>query len=216
MKTKKKLLVLLLAAAMLAISACKGLTPDDAKTYVQSVLDASYKADFAEYTKQTDSTEEEAQALYDENMDTIMEMGGFNDAGLSEELTANYRQLFQDMLAKAKYEVGEAAEDEDGNFTVQVSAEPFAGFDGLEDEVMAAVEAEFANITDISQFPSDEEINEMVFQMMYDILVERMEDPAYGEAQTVELHVELADNVYSVNEDDLTALDGILFPSDNF
>ena len=75
--------------------------------------------------------------------------------------------------------------------------------------------AEMANITDISQIPSQDEINEMVFQKMYDILVQRVAEPTYGEAQTVEVHVELSDNMYSINEDDLTELDLILFPADN-
>ena len=121
----------------------------------------------------------------------------------------------QDMLAQAKYEVGDATEGENDGFVVEVSAEPFTAFDGLQDEVMSAVQAEMANITDISQLPSDEEINEMVFQKMYDILVQRVAEPTYGEAQTVEIHVELNDNVYSINQDDLTTLDGILFPADN-
>ena len=124
MKTKKRILSVILAAMMmLALTACGGMTTDDAKTYVQSVLDASYKADFSEYTEQTDSTEEEAQQLFDENLDNIMSMGGFTDAGLSEELSASYRQLFQDMLAQAKYEVGSATEGEDDGFVVEVSAE---------------------------------------------------------------------------------------------
>ena len=216
MKTKKRILSVILAAMMmLALTACGGMTTDDAKTYVQPVLDASYKADFSEYTEQTDSTEEEAQQLFDENLDNIMSMGGFTDAGLSEELSASYRQLFQDMLAQAKYEVGSATEEEDDGFVVEVSAEPFTAFDGLQDEVMSAVEAEMANITDISQIPSQDEINEMVFQKMYDILVQRVAEPTYGEAQTVEVHVELSDNMYSINEDDLTELDLILFPADN-
>lgn len=201
---------------MLSLAGCGGMTTDDAKAYVQSVLDASYKADFSEYTEQTDSTEEEAQQLFDDNLDNIMSMGGFTDAGLSDELSANYRQLFQDMLAQAKYELGEATEGEDGGFVVEVSAEPFTAFDGLQDEVLSAVQAEMSNITDISQMPSDEEINEMVFQKMYDSLVQRVAEPSYGEAQTVELHVELNDdNMYYINEDDLTFLDSILFPADN-
>ena len=216
MKTKKRILSVILAAMMmLALTACGGMTTDDAKTYVQSVLDASYKADFSEYTEQTDSTEEEAQQLFDENLDNIMSMGGFTDAGLSEELSASYRQLFQDMLAQAEYEVGSATGGEDDGFVVGVGAEPFTAFDGLQDEVMSAVEAEMANITDISQIPSQDEINEMVFQKMYDILVQRVAEPTYGEAQTVEVHVELSDNMYSINEDDLTELDLILIPADN-
>lgn len=216
MKKKSVLLCMLLAAVLMAVTGCKGMTPDDAKVYVQSVLDASYKADFDEYTKQTDSTEEEAQKLYEDNLDNIMELGGFTDAGVSEELVASYRSLFQDMLSKAVYEVGEASEDGDDGFVVNVSAEPFTAFEGLQDEVLAAVQSEIDGITDVSQLPSEEQINEMVYQKMYDSLVQRVADPTYAEAQTVEIHVSPdKNNVYSISEDDLTELDAVLFPSDN-
>ena len=42
-----------------------------------------------------------------------MKESGLNDLGLSEELSANYRQMFVDMVKQAKYEVGEAKEADD-------------------------------------------------------------------------------------------------------
>ncbi len=62
------ILVGLMAVGMLA--GC-GMKPDDAKSYVQATLDAGYKANFDEYTKITDSTKEEAQKLFDNNIDTV-------------------------------------------------------------------------------------------------------------------------------------------------
>lgn len=215
MKRKKILLSVLFVGILLAFTACKGMTAEDAEVYAQSVLDASYKADFGEYTKQTDSSEEEAQKLYEENLDHMLSLGGFTEAGLSEKLTSDYRSLFEDMLSKAGYEVEGAKEDGEA-FVVQVSAKPFTAFEGLQEEVLAAVQAEMNNITDISQLPSEDEINEMVYQKMYDSLVQRMAEPTYGEVQTVELHISPDENqVYSISEDDLTALDEVLFPSDN-
>lgn len=213
---KRRILWIVLAVMMLALTACRGMTADDAVDYVQAVLDASYKEDFDEYTKQTDSTRQEAQQLFDDNLDNIMDIGGFTDAGLSQELYDSYRQLFKDMLAEAKYTVADAEEEKDNGFTVEVSAEPFTAFDGLLDEVMGAVQSEMENITDTSGLPSDDQINAMVFQKMYDLLAQRVAEPAYGQAQTVELHVKMNDdNVYYIDEDDLTELDKVLFPADN-
>lgn len=117
----------------------------------------------------------------------------------------------------AEYEVGDVTEEEDGSFTVSVTAKPLTAFEGLEAEVTEAVQAELSGITDISQIPGQDEINQMVFQKMYESLKKRMESPTYGDPQQAELHVSKdSDNVYSVSEADLTALDGILFPTDGF
>lgn len=216
MKRRKKAVGLLVAPAVMLLTACK-MSPEEVGTYAQSILDASYKADFDEYTEQTDSTKEEAENLYENNIDQMMTIAGYDSAGLSDELLDNYRQLFKDMLALAEYEVGEVTEEEDGSFTVAVTAKPLTAFEGLEAEVTEAVQAELAGITDVSQIPGEDEINQMVFQKMYEGLQSRMESPTYGEPQQVDLHVAAdSDNVYSVAESDLTALDQILFPTEGF
>lgn len=216
MKRKRRVLVFLTAAIVFLLAACK-MSPEEVGTYAQSILDASYKADFDEYTKQTESTQEEAEQFYESNIDQMLTIAGCDSAGLSDELLENYRQLFKDMLALAEYEVGEVTEEEDGSFTVSVSAKPLVAFEGLQAEVTAAVQEELADITDVSQIPGQDEINEMVFQKVYDGLKKRMESPVYGDPQQAELHVSKdSDNVYSVSEEDLTALDGILFPTDGF
>lgn len=216
MKRKGRIFGVLVVAVVLLLAACK-MSPEEVGTYAQSILDASYKADFDEYTKQTESTKEEAEQLYESNIDQMLTIAGFDSAGLSDELLENYRQLFKDMLTLAEYEVGDVTEEEDGSFTVSVTAKPLTAFEGLEAEVTEAVQAELSGITDISQIPGQDEINQMVFQKMYESLKKRMESPTYGDPQQAELHVSKdSDNVYSVSEADLTALDGILFPTDGF
>lgn len=216
MKRKGRIFGVLVVAVVLLLAACK-MSPEEVGTYAQSILDASYKADFDEYTKQTESTKEEAEQLYESNIDQMLTIAGFDSAGLSDELLENYRQLFKDMLTLAEYEVGDVTEEEDGSFMVSVTAKPLTAFEGLEAEVTEAVQAELSGITDISQIPGQDEINQMVFQKMYESLKKRMESPTYGDPQQAELHVSKdSDNVYSVSEADLTALDGILFPTDGF
>ena len=212
MKKKKKAVALLVAAVVMLVTACK-ISSEEVGAYAQSVLDASYKADFDEYMEQTDATKEEAENFYESNIDQMMTSAGFDAAGLSDELLENYRQLFKDMLALAEYEVGDVTEEEDGSFTVAVTAKPFTVFEGLEAEVTEAVQAELAGITDISQIPGEDEINQMVFQKMYEVLQSRIESPTYGEPQQAELRVAPdSDNMYVVDDSDMRALDAILFP----
>ena len=61
------------------------------------------------YIELTESTQEDAQAEYDEVLDSFV--SEFEGLSISDELLANYRQLFVDLLAKTKYSVGEAEKD---------------------------------------------------------------------------------------------------------
>ena len=59
-------------------------------------------------------------------MDATMAAVGFEELGASQEMQADYRQLFLDMAKLAKYSLGEVTEIEDG-FEIQVTVEPFVG-----------------------------------------------------------------------------------------
>ena len=153
---KKGLLAALVILAMMVLSGC-GMSAEDAQSYAKSVLDANYKGEFKDYVEWTKSSEKEAKELYEENIDTTMKESGLNDLGLSEELSANYRQMFVDMVKQAKYEVGEAKEADDDAYAIEITVEPFTGFDGIQDEVTAKVTEEVRNMEEI---PSEEQINE--------------------------------------------------------
>ena len=210
-RMKCGILALLAAVSMAVLTGCGGgMTADDAKEYAQAVLDASYKGEFDSYMELTDSTEEEAREMYEGNVDTTMEVVGFEELGVSEEMQANYRQLFLDMAKQAKYSLGDVSEIENG-YEIEVTVEPFTGMSNLETELTDALMADLASVTEI---PSEEEINEMTMQKMYDLLSEKVANPEYGEAQTMTLRVTAdSDNVYSIPEEDTTALDSAMFPS---
>ena len=210
-RMKCGILALLAAVSMAVLTGCGGgMTADDAKEYAQAVLDASYKGEFDSYMELTDSTEEEAREMYEGNVDTTMEVVGFEELGVSEEMQANYRQPFLDMAKQAKYSLGDVSEIENG-YEIEVTVEPFTGMSNLETELTDALMADLASVTEI---PSEEELNEMTMQKMYDLLSEKVANPEYGEAQTMTLRVTAdSDNVYSIPEEDTTALDSAMFPS---
>ncbi len=184
-----------------------GMKPDDAKAYVQATLDAGYKADFDEYAKITDSTKEEAQKLFDNNIDTVTNSLGFSALGATEETTEKYRELLKEIFAKAKYTIGEAKE-KDGGFEVEVKAEPMQIFSGVQDELVTKLQEEVAK----SGQPKEDEINQLAIDMLYDLLNEKLASVTYGEPQSITVHVTKdSSNVWNITESDLQAVDAALF-----
>lgn len=103
MKRMKKRMLALAAVLVLAVSmltGCGGMTEEDAKEYVKATLDASYKADFDAYMEVTDSSKEEVQKLYDDNIENIVTSSGLQDMGITSELEEKYRELYKNMLQK--------------------------------------------------------------------------------------------------------------------
>lgn len=197
-------------AAVLFLSGCEAkYTPEDAMAYVECVLDASYRGELDKYVELTDSTMEEARNMYQQNIDNVMEGTGIESLGLPEELKEQYREMAPELLALAKYEVTGAEEEENG-FAVQVSIEPFSGYQDLEDELVSALEEEASGMTEM---PDDAAINEMVYRNMFEILRDELKDPAYNEPQEYTIHVTEDDNhMYEVSEQELIDMDYAMFP----
>lgn len=179
MKRMKKRMLALAAVLVLAVSmltGCGGMTEEDAKEYVKATLDASYKADFDAYMEVTDSSKEEVQKLYDDNIENIVTSSGLQDMGITSELD---------------------------------KVEPFAFMEGVEGELTEAIQNEL--LADDGSVPSEDEINQMLLNKMYDLLAARAEDPQYGAEEELKVTVEEKDNVYSISEEDLTKIDSRLF-----
>ena len=209
MKTVRKLAAVLLAAVMMiSVTACGGMSSQEAGDYVKSALDASYKGEFDDYVNRTKSTMEEAEQMYETNLQNVMAGAGLTDLGLSDELMAKYRDLFKEMLAIAKYEMVSSEKTEDG-FDVTVSYARYTGMDNLDDEVIEALQSDLSALTKV---PSEESLNEVIYGKMYELLSEKIKSPTYGDEGTMVIHVEKGDNnIYSISEDDLTELDSHLY-----
>lgn len=212
MKRKRRVLLaaLMVFAMIMAVGCGKKF---DASAYVKSVLDASFKGEFAQYIEMTNSTEEEATAMYNDNIDTVA--ADFESVGISEELQGKYREFFVKMLKEAKYTVGEAKEADDGTFTVDVQIEQVIIFDGLINElnerVLAYQEELKEEILNGGTAPSQEEIVEYVYTELYDLLNERITNPTYGDTQTVTVRVLLDDDTYYIPDEDFSGIENALY-----
>ena len=198
---KRGVLAAMLTGVMLVLCGCGGMTTDEAKDYVKSALDAGYKAEFKEAKKE-----------YETNLDNSMKEAGFDETGVSDELKANYRKLFEKMLKSANYKVGEVKEAGDDEFKVSVEVQPFTAFSTVSEELDNWVTDTYSNIEYV---PSDEELNEAIMKKMYELMDEKMNNPTYGDKTTVTVNVKVdKDGAYYIPQKDLTAVDDALFPED--
>ena len=99
---KKKILVLFTILMMGILTGC-GMKEEEAKAYVEASLDAAYMGEFDAFVEITDSTPEGAAAMYDENIEHIMDAAGFADLNLDEELTEDYNAEDFKNYVKSKF-----------------------------------------------------------------------------------------------------------------
>ena len=208
MKTLKKALVTGLVAVMMVVNLA-GCGKFDAAAYVESCLDLLTKGETEQYMKMTGRSKEQAESDYESNIDAMMtEMDQFN---LSDELSNSYRQLFKDVYAKAKYTVKDAEkmDDKDGYY-VTVEIEQMTGlFNGIQEELMTEF-TEWANSFDADTYPTEDEMYEQMYQMMYDLVSARLDSITYNDPQEVVVEVIGEDNVYSISDGSMTELDEAL------
>lgn len=217
---KKRRVAAAVLVAVLAVGMLGGCGKKfDAKGYTQAVLDVSYKGETEKYMELTDSSKEEAEAVFTDNLNLTME--AFEEWGMSDELFAKYKELIGDLIKQVKYTVGEAVETDDGNFTVDVEVEPITIFDDTFAEFNAQTTEYVNELTAKVQagedVPSDEEIQNKVYEMYYNILREALDAGLnYGDPQTVTMHINQGDDkVYSIPEEDMVALDNLTITTDS-
>ena len=191
-KMKKVLALMLTFIFVISATACGGATKFDAEAYVRGVMDANYKQKYDEYAKARGISEKDAKAeiedTLDEQVDT--ELSGLEALG---DFTEEEKQEYKDMLVKidnlAKYEVKEAKEDKDGNFTVTIEVTPSQG-------------------QDVSQADAS---------MFQDLLIQSMQKSidgnTYGDTTTIEIAVTKdSDGQYGISDSDMEKISTALFP----
>ena len=210
MRTKIKVIVICAMLCSLLTACGKKL---DAKGYLQAMLDLSYKGDSTAYVEMELGTTEEASALFERGIDS--EMSFFKEKlNMSEALEADFRSLFKEIYGKANYTVGEAKEQKDGSFAVEITYERLKVFEPaltLYNERIASLPETWAAM---DTTPTQEEMLEDMTEILRDALRESIEGAVYGEQETMTIRIELIDNVYTPNAQDVISLEKALFDSD--
>ncbi len=214
MKKLKNVIVALLVLVLGTLSGCAAFQKFDASGYTKACLDASYKGEFDEYVKLTKSTKAEAEKTYNRNLALATQQ--LKAVGVSDDLSKKYTQLFTDLFKKTKYTVKEAKEDKNKNYTVTVEIEPVKVFEGVLEATQAEVEAVVTEQAKNGTIPSQEELLEKTFLILYDKVAANLENVTYGEKQVIEISVTKdSKNVYSISQDDYLKLDAAMYDKEN-
>lgn len=204
--------ILLLVISILTIGILGGCSTDTSvKTYLQALLDASYKNDSTEFVKMKLGTAEDAQALYEKGIDTGVSLF-CSRIGASDEYKEEFRATYMDMLSKVRYTVDTASKQSDGSYIVTVSYEKMNVFKPaleLHQQNVAAMTEEWAKASEGA--PSKEDMVKEVILEFRNSMETVLADVQYSEAATLNIRIELADNIYTPNADDIAELEKALF-----
>ena len=201
-RTKKRALVS--AACLLGVSLLTGCVQKfDAEGYVKACLDALYMRDYEEYAQQVGISVEEAQSDMEGQVDEFLESAFAGDTLTSEEDRQAYRDTMIEIYSLAKYEVT-GSEENDGDYIVTVSVQPSNIFENLENGFTEV-------ITEKVSDGSFEQSKTIAYLNEY--LKQRIAENVYGEATEIQVNVTGDENhVYTIPEEDLTSIEGALFP----
>lgn len=211
-KMKKKITkILFLLIGVLLLGIVGGCTSDKSvKTYLQALLDASYKNDSGAFVEMKLGTAEEAQALYEQGIDTGLDVF-CSRLGVYDEYKEDFRQIYMDMLGKVHYTVENAEKQSDGSYIVTVTYEKMNIFKpalALHQENVAAMTDEWANA---SEPPAEEEMVAAVYTEFKNSMETVLAEVQYDAAASLTVRIELVDNVYTPNTDDIAELEKVLF-----
>lgn len=188
----------------------------DAAAYAKALLDNSYKNDSTQFVSMKIGTAEEAADLYEQGLDANVDaMVASAGGSISQDQAESFRQVFADIYGGAKYTVGEAEKQDDGSFVVTITYEQMNVFEpamtAYMDEINNMVEEWTAAMTAGGEMPSEEEMNEQIISKYRDCFVDALANVTYDEPATATLRIELVDNVWTPNEDDVVNLETVFF-----
>ena len=217
MKRKQTITALLMVVTMLAVSMLTGCAPklptaEDAQNYTKAVLDLMCTGDYDHSVSLSDVEEgkelETRDAMIDDALRSIA-----GDAGLTDDVTAEFKDVLIEAFAKCKYTIGEAVETGEGEYDVTVAIEPLKLFAGVQTRLMEQSATLFDDVEDPGAL-SEQEYNSRIYSLMAKLIKENLQEPVYEDAKEVVVHYGLLDkenNLYGISEEDGSKLGEVLF-----
>ena len=204
---QKYLMILGTIMLSIGISACSKQPDFDAKSYVQSSLDAYYHGDYKDYANLLEISEKDAKKEIEEDFNESIQQQ-FNDSdNITEEEIAAYTEKMAEVKKLAKYKVQDEKKDEDGNYTVSVKVEPSDVFQTLQQssaEVSKEKIAQGMKETDPGVFAS----------VLTESVQKSIDKNSYGAPVTVTVKVEKNHSgTYELSETERSKLETAMFPT---
>lgn len=208
MKTNQKMTLRRLGALLLALAMTFALASCGSKTFDASgYVDASMKLVTTGDAKALEAYKGEAVVdtaeAYDKDMQEMID-SLTGSLELSEDSLTTVKELMQELLGNASYQVGEATEQDDGSFEVPLTIKP------LQLNIADAV-TEWIKTLDADKINDMDALYGEIFQMMRDAVAKK----EYGAEKNYTLTVAKNDDgLYDVTNDGLDEIGEDLFTTD--
>ena len=206
MKRYKKIIILA-GGNLLVLSACSRQLDFDAKSYVQSSLDAYYHGDYKDYANLLEISEKDAKKEIEEDFNESIQQQFDDSDNITDKGIADYAEKLTEVKKLAKYKVQDVKE-EDGVYTVSVQVEPSNVFQTLQQssaEVSKEKIAQGMKETDPGVFAS----------VLTESVQKSIDKNSYGDPVTVTVKVEKNHSgTYELSETERSKLETAMFPTE--
>ena len=192
---------------IISLTACSSPKDFNAKSYVQSSLDAEYHREYTDYANLMEISEEDVKKQVEEDFNESIRQQFASSDNITEEEIAAYTEKMAEVKKLAKYKVQDEKKDEDGNYTVSVKVEPSDVFQTLQQssaEVSKEKIAQGMKETDPGVFAS----------VLTESVQKSIDKNSYGEPVTVTVKVEKNHSgTYELSETERSKLETAMFPT---
>ena len=204
---QKYLMILGTIMLSIGISACSKQPDFDAKSYVQSSLDAEYHKEYTDYANLLEISEKGAKKEIEEDFNESIQQQFASSDNITEEEIAAYTEKMAEVKKLAKYKVQDEKKDEDGNYTVSVKVEP--------SDVFQTLQQSSAEVSKEKIAQGMKETDPGVFASVLTESVEKSIDKnSYGAPVTVTVKVEKNHSgTYELSETERSKLETAMFPT---
>ena len=202
-----KKISIMIAMCAVILSACSKQPDFNAKSYVQSSLDAYYHGDYKDYANLLEISEKDAKKEIEEDFNESIQQQFASSDNITDEEIAAYTEKMAEAKKLAKYKVQDEKKDEDGNYTVSVKIEPSDVFQTLQQssaEVSKGKIAQGMKETDPGVFAS----------VLTESVQKSIDKNSYGTPVTVTVKVEKNHSeTYELSETERSKLETAMFPT---
>ena len=192
---------------IISLTACSSPKDFNAKSYVQSSLDAEYHREYTDYANLMEISEEDVKKQMEEEFNESIRQQFASSDNITEEEIVAYTEKMAEVKKLAKYKVQDEKKDEDGNYTVSVKVEPSDVFQTLQQssaEVSKEKIAQGMKETDPGVFAS----------VLTESVQKSIDKNSYGDPVTVTVKVEKNHSgTYELSETERSKLETAMFPT---
>ena len=198
----------MIAMCAVILSACSKQPDFDAKSYVQSSLDAYYHGEYKNYANLLEISEKDAKKEIEEDFNESIQQQFDDSDNITDKGIADYAKKLVEVKKLAKYKVQDEKKDEDGVYTVSVQVEPSNVFQTLQQ-----------SSTEVSNEKIKQGLDgndpEVFAAVLTESVQKSLEKNRYGKAVTVNVSVE-KDNSgkYGLLDTEMNKLEAAMFPTE--